>query len=575
MDLAYDQLGTVSEATLAPKTEMEQKVKVSKPQSTSTSIVESPGSILQEPVPAATPDSTPLNDSESNPADLPVDELQQSEKAAAKVEEKFSQAADTLENSVNDVYARMSNAATAVTTAASATSWGSALGGFWSKVKQQSEATYKVAVDVAVHEIKETKLELEGLKSELDEFMKTTAASKSSTQTEKRENKDEKDSHENEDLSRSVETLKDKLDSDSKETGNAQSMLSMLTVRAQKYIDDLDKDLEQFENEAGKKLFQMGTNLQGMLKSAVNVVGPDAGADTGLAAEVLFNVPEDVQNQIYSTRLDAQLHALHTTREPFLAKDESDPGYVNFAKSFSVERHTETIARDLDLYPQLRALMESLVPDSVTYNNFWTKYYFMRSEIADQEEKRKQLLSQAQTGSLDEEEVDWDDDDDEEDQEKVNVEQSNHSSSATISSFSIDVSKSLVQLRDIDTSSSLPPSIISSANPVTPTTSLASNVTVPSSAEVHPSSRPSSEFSYDLVSKSSSVEHLAAPSDAASVLHPSSGVQTTTPKSLLHSRSTEETVLVSETSSRSTAENVRVPIVSGEVEDSESEDDWE
>lgn len=60
--------------------------------------------------------------------------------------------------------------------------------------------------------------------------------------------------------------------------------------------------------------------------------------------------------------------------------------------TFSAEKKTEQISKDLEQYPELRGSMETLVPDSVQYEEFWKRYYFLRSEIEAEEQKRKDLL---------------------------------------------------------------------------------------------------------------------------------------------------------------------------------------
>lgn len=203
------------------------------------------------------------------------------------------------------------------------------------------------------------------------------------------------------------------------------TMMNELSKRAQMYIDNLDKDLEKIEVAAGSYLSKFGKDFKSIVKEAITVAAPnDTSYDRqakspsissndgeDLPSEVLFNVPEDIRNQIYSTRLDAQLHALHTSTEPFLTTTKED-GFDDFAQSFNVSFHTDEIAKDLDKYAQLRTLMESLVPEKISYDQFWTKYYYMRKQLAEQEQKRKMLLEKA---TLDESaDISWDDEDEDE-----------------------------------------------------------------------------------------------------------------------------------------------------------------
>ena len=54
--------------------------------------------------------------------------------------------------------------------------------------------------------------------------------------------------------------------------------------------------------------------------------------------------------------------------------------------------------------------MEHLVPDSVSYTDFWTRYYFLRNELDVEEQRRKALLKNTIDGG--EEEVAWDENSD-------------------------------------------------------------------------------------------------------------------------------------------------------------------
>ena len=92
-----------------------------------------------------------------------------------------------------------------------------------------------------------------------------------------------------------------------------------------------------------------------------------------------------------TTRLDAQLHLLHSNLELFKT-DPKGEAFSTFKAAFSTDRQTEKIAADLEKYPGLRATMEKLVPGEVEYAPFWIRYYFLRNELDLEEQKRKELL---------------------------------------------------------------------------------------------------------------------------------------------------------------------------------------
>ncbi|KAK9461231.1 uncharacterized protein V1516DRAFT_675367 [Lipomyces oligophaga] len=187
-------------------------------------------------------------------------------------------------------------------------------------------------------------------------------------------------------------------------------MFAVLKEQAQKRLDEIDKV------EFSKLASQVGKEVNGLLRDVVSVEpGEDVDGinddhSATISKDLLYEVPDDIKRQIYTTRLDAQLHALHTSVEPFLAAESGDEEFSKFSDAFSVDAKTEPISDDLEHYPELRKLMEKLVPDKITYTDFWKRYYFLREQINQEEARRKQLLTEAGTT---EDNFNWDDDDDE------------------------------------------------------------------------------------------------------------------------------------------------------------------
>jgi len=68
---------------------------------------------------------------------------------------------------------------------------------------------------------------------------------------------------------------------------------------------------------------------------------------------------------------------------------------------------------DLEKYPELRRAMEKLVPEQVEYANFWSRYYFLRLVVENQEQTRKELLKGASNAN-EAEEIAWDEESDSE-----------------------------------------------------------------------------------------------------------------------------------------------------------------
>lgn len=145
-------------------------------------------------------------------------------------------------------------------------------------------------------------------------------------------------------------------------------------------------DLQKAEDAADEALLRFGSNIRDFLKSAVTIKPPSEGS------AVIFE-SKDAQGKrvIHTSRFDAQLHVIHTSVDSF-SKDPDADEYAAWAEKFSVEEKTGDIATDLAKYPELRATMEKLVPDTISYADFWKRYYFLRHSIETAEARRRDLL---------------------------------------------------------------------------------------------------------------------------------------------------------------------------------------
>lgn len=144
---------------------------------------------------------------------------------------------------------------------------------------------------------------------------------------------------------------------------------------------------------------RFGTNIRDFLKDAVSITpgsGDAAGASgpggSSAGGEVLFESKDaSGKRVIHSSRFDAQLHVIHTSTESF-TKDPATGDWTEWGAEFDIASKTEDIARDLDKYPELRATMEKLVPETIPYEDFWKRYYFLRHGIDIAEARRRDLL---------------------------------------------------------------------------------------------------------------------------------------------------------------------------------------
>lgn len=173
----------------------------------------------------------------------------------------------------------------------------------------------------------------------------------------------------------------------------SETVLSKLRVEAAKRL----KDLQKAEDAADEALLRFGSNLRDFFKDAIQIAPPSNDQADNQGNTVLFE-SKDAQGKrvIHTSRFDAQLHVIHTTTENF-SKDGSGAEYETWSKEFNIDKKTDDIAADLTKYPELRTTMEKLVPDQVSYADFWRRYYFLRHGIETAEARRRDLLKGKET----------------------------------------------------------------------------------------------------------------------------------------------------------------------------------
>lgn len=167
----------------------------------------------------------------------------------------------------------------------------------------------------------------------------------------------------------------------------SEGVLARLRTEAEKRL----KEIQKAEDAADEALLKFGTNIRNFLKDAVTIA-PPTGDSEGQGNTVLFE-SKDAQGKrvIHTTRFDAQLHVIHSSLESF-TKDPVSEEYELWTKTFNAESKTTDISKDLETFAELRASMEKLVPDQVSYENFWKRYYFLRHSIETAEARRRDLL---------------------------------------------------------------------------------------------------------------------------------------------------------------------------------------
>lgn len=272
--------------------------------------------------------------------------------------------------------------------AISSSPWGARLGGFFGSVVKQGESVYKEAQQELSAVGEEATKGFTDLRSSIIKRTRGLSLAQSPSAGEQ--------SGKGKDREKELST-----DEALKES---EGVLARLRTEAAKRL----KEIEKAEDAADEALLKFGTNIRNFLKDAVSIAPPSD--ELGHGSTVLFESKDaSGKRVIHTTRFDAQLHVIHSSTESF-TKDPVSEEYEPWTKTFNLDSKTEDISKDLEAFPELRASMEKLVPDVVSYGDFWKRYYFLRHSIETAEARRRDLLKGAAAPA--EEEVGWDEDSD-------------------------------------------------------------------------------------------------------------------------------------------------------------------
>ncbi|KAJ5093834.1 hypothetical protein N7456_009695 [Penicillium angulare] len=274
----------------------------------------------------------------------------------------------------------------------SASPWGTRIGGLWDNVRKQGETYYEGARQEYAAASEEAVKGFSGLRESIVDRTKGLSLS-TATLTGSEGSKDEA----------ATPTATTEEGEAQAAGSSSDGFISRFKAEAARRL----KEIEKAEEAADEAILRFGQNISQRLREAVSIVPPE----TDESGKLLFESKDaDGKRVIHATRFDAQLHVIHSNLDSF-SKDPASDKFPEFTKDFSVDGKTDEIASHLEKYPELRSAMEKLVPETVEYVEFWTRYYFLRLVIETEEQKRKELLKGA---TADDEEVGWDDDSDSE-----------------------------------------------------------------------------------------------------------------------------------------------------------------
>ncbi|KAG8532921.1 uncharacterized protein KY384_002799 [Bacidia gigantensis] len=283
----------------------------------------------------------------------------------------------------------------------SSTPWGAKLGGFFSDVRKQSSTFYEEARQEATAVSGEAVKGFQDLRSTLAVRARSLSGADNTLNATKSA---PKEGEQDQGTAESTGAEDGDTPKDTTEEGlNWQRFRSEAAKRL--------KDLEKAEEAADAAIFRFGKNLGSFLKDAVTISAP-SDEDSGKSKVLFESKGADGKRVIHSTRLEAQLHAIHSSAEKFLADPEevNDGEWAKWKEEFSVEKKTNEIARDLERYQELKVTHSKIVPEKVEYADFWRRYYFLRMLLEREELRRREVLKGATLPTS--EEPSWDDDSD-------------------------------------------------------------------------------------------------------------------------------------------------------------------
>ncbi|KAG0667094.1 hypothetical protein C6P45_005507 [Maudiozyma exigua] len=197
--------------------------------------------------------------------------------------------------------------------------------------------------------------------------------------------------------------------------------------KAQALLTSLDQNLAKVETIAStywgtinKSSFwsNISDNLGSQLDKVVKITA-DSLATDGESAESSQVDLNTNNHTIAGNRTEAELKELSINKKIYLDDKNKPEG-----NKIDIDSKTDEISEILKTNKDLESLMNALVPQEISYVDFWSIYFVKKDEILEREESRKRILTAGSKGKnsdnqkdkkdVQQEEIDWDDDEDEE-----------------------------------------------------------------------------------------------------------------------------------------------------------------
>ncbi|KAI9331343.1 hypothetical protein BDR26DRAFT_870352 [Obelidium mucronatum] len=180
--------------------------------------------------------------------------------------------------------------------------------------------------------------------------------------------------------------------------------------------------IEELADTAEDFLESVETGVWNFMSSAISTSMGVLGGGTGTKAAVVpkANIIFDRKTAtILALRRDATTYTVDPSallESSSISDKELAERFKSFKGSFEISTYATQITRLLDEDSEVRAVLSKTVPSAITYDEFWTRYFFRVQEVDREEEARKKLMSDA---NLNDEEFAWDDDSEEEEKQQL------------------------------------------------------------------------------------------------------------------------------------------------------------
>lgn len=277
----------------------------------------------------------------------------------------------------------------------SATPWGTKLGGWWSSAKTQSASYYETARVEAARREQEAAKALEAARKVVVEQAQGVVSVVEDSLD--RVVNEERRAAEDEAKRKIAVDRAEKESSPADAVGPTEQETDTLIARFKSTALTSLAEVHKAEDAADEALLRFGNTIRNFLRDTISITAPEqtSNSTNASSSRVLFETtaPGSGKRVIHASRLDAQLHLIHTTPSSFMS-DPTDSGeeWEKWRYStFKIEDRTEQIAQDLEQFPELRETMEALA-EEVPYADFWRRYYFLRHIVEERETRRKELL---------------------------------------------------------------------------------------------------------------------------------------------------------------------------------------